>query len=124
MNNVFDFNTFAKLDSLGRLGRRVHTAPQVHRAQLLATASLQIHEELRAVSGTPGKNQIDDELATGVRACEHRDRRAKAVVADAADELCVDVSLRRNRRDDLVEIQAVSGVSAVTTRPIVWPTQQ
>ena len=53
-----------KAGSRSNRRRRIDAGPEIHRAQLLAAAGLEVQKQLRTVGRAPTEHQVDDEGAT------------------------------------------------------------
>ena len=62
----------------------VRSRPQIHSVQFLASAGLQVQEQLHAIGGIVAQHQIDDHRAPAGRASEHFDLSAEVCIGTGA----------------------------------------
>ena len=74
--------------------RRIDAAPQVRSSEFVATAGLQIAEQLRAIGRRAAEDERHDELADGVLSPEHLDVPAEHVVGLVGQQRPVFVGVR------------------------------
>src|SRR5260370_10762721 len=90
-----------------RLGGAIYAGPEVHSAQLLTAAGLEVAEELSPVCGVTAEHQAHQQRPAGGFSAEHVDFTAEIGLSPSAQEAGVFVGFFFVCRDWLVQVSSL-----------------